>query len=159
MARERVDSFSEAKELYREHRPRTVAYVAPDIRAGELPVHGVNGTNMDGIAADFDALVTAERELAQLHDDLFAQLREANSLSGPLGDGSSPVTGPMRKAFLDRADVDGGVQAALVDYIEELFDVRSAILQTLSTYQGVDGDAAARLNRQMEQLDREVGDA
>lgn len=156
MAGDRVDSFTEAKELYRGHRPQSVAYFTPDIRAGAAPVHGAAGTNMDGIATDFDALVAAERELADLHDDLYDQLRAATALAGPLGDGSSPVTAHMRRAFLDRADIEGGVQAALVDYIEELFAVRSAILETLRTYQGVDGDAADRLNRQMAQMDREI---
>ncbi|HEY0447742.1 hypothetical protein [Actinophytocola sp.] len=158
MARERVDSFTEAKELYGEHkRPRHAAYVAPDITVGAAPQHGATGTGMDGIAADFDALVQAERELGDLHDELFTQLRAAAQLSEPLGDGTSPVTGPMRKAFLDRADMEGGVQAALADYIRELGDVRSAILQTLGTYQGVDGEAADRLRRQMDRFGGEVG--
>lgn len=157
MARERVDSFQEAKELYREHRPRSVeSYFSPDIRAGAMSSHGAVGTGMDGIAVDLDDLVRAERELAELHDDLFAQLRAATALDGPLGDGAGPVALHMRRAFLDRADLEGGVQAALVDYIEELFTVRSAILQTLAAYQGVDGELAARLNRQMAQLDQEV---
>jgi hypothetical protein len=156
MARERVDSFSEAKELYREHRPQSVAYFSPDIRAGAMPLHGAVGTGMDGIAVDLTALVQAERELAELHDDLFDQLRAANALDGPLGDGAGPVTIHMRRAFLNRADLEGGVRAALVDYIEELFTVRSAILQTLAAYQGVDSDLAARLNRQLAQLAQEV---
>lgn len=157
MARERVDSFHEAKELYREHRPQqSVAYFSRDVRAGAVPVHGAAGTNMDGIDVDLDALVLAERELAELHDDLFEQLRAATALSGPLGDGSGPVATHMRKAFLDRADVEEGVQAALVDYIEELLTVRSAIVQTLAAYQGVDNELAGRLHRQMAQLEREV---
>lgn len=156
MARERVDSFREAKELYREHRPQSVAYFSPDIRAGAAPVHGAAGTNMDGIDVDLDGLVLAERELAELHDDLFAQLQAATTLSGPLGDGSGPITTHMRKAFLDRADVEGGVQAALIDYMEELLTVRAAIVQTLSAYQGVDNELAGRLHRQMAQLEREV---
>ena len=156
MARERVDSFTEAKGLYRDQRPHSVAYFAPDIRAGAVPVHGAAGTNMDGIATDFDALATAERELAGLHDELVDQLRSANTLSDALSDGASPVSAPMRRAFLNRADVEGGVQAALVDYMEELFAIRMAILQTLQTYQGIDGDAVDRLNRQMAQMDREV---
>lgn len=156
MARERVDSFTEAKGLYREQRPQSVAYFAPDVRAGAAPVHGATGTNMDGIATDFDALVQAEKELAELYDDLFDQLRAAKGLTGPFGDGASPVTATMRRAFLDRADIEGGVQAALVDYIEELFDVRMAILQTLRTYEGIESDATALLNRQMRQMDRET---
>ncbi|GAB3433731.1 hypothetical protein [Actinophytocola sediminis] len=152
MVRERVDSFTEAKERYHEHRPQAVAYVSPDIRAGAAPTHSAAGTGMDGIAVDVDALVRAERELADLHDDLFAQLREAGTLTGPLGDGAGPVATHLRQAFLDRADLDGGVQAVLVDYLEELVTVRSAILATLGAYQGVDNDLAARLNRHLAQL-------
>lgn len=155
MARERVDSFSEAKERYGEHRPQSVAYFVPDIRAGAAPTHGAAGTGMDGIAVDLDALVRAERELAELHEDLFAQLRDADSLSGPLGDGGGPVANHLRRAFLDRADVEGGVKAALLEYIEELLVVRTAMMQTLGAYQGVDNDLASRLNQQMAQL-REV---
>ena len=148
MARERVDSFSEAKELYGEHKPpRPGAFAAPDVQAGAAPQHGAAGQNMDGIATDFDQLRQAERELAGLHDELVAHLRSAADLSGPLGDGSSPVTGPMRTAFADRADMAGGVQAALLDYIDELVAVRVAILDTLATYQGVDDEAVIRLNR------------
>lgn len=158
MARERVDSFGEAKERYRdEHRPRAVAHYAPDIRAGAMPAHGVAGTGMDGIVVDPDALLRAERELTELHDDLFAQLQEAESLTGPLGDGSGPVSDHLRRAFLDRAELEeGGVRAALADYLEELLTVRSAIVQTLGAYQGVDNDLATRLNQQMAQLEREV---
>jgi hypothetical protein len=80
-------------------------------------------------------------------------LKAAQHLMGPLGDGGGPVTGPMRKAFLARADVDGGVQAALLDYLEEMVAVRVAILNTLSTYEGVDGETTNRLARQMSQLE------
>jgi hypothetical protein len=152
MARERVDSFSEAKERFGEHRPQSVAYFVPDIRAGAAPTHGAAGTGMDGIAVDLDALVRAERELTELHDDLFAQLQAAESLSGPLGDGGGPVANHLRRAFLDRAALEGGVRSALLDYMKELLDVRLAIRQTLGAYQGYDNDLATRLNQQMAQL-------
>lgn len=157
MARERVDSFSEAKERYREQRTESTAYLVPDIRAGEASAHGSVGTGMDGIAVDPEALVRAERELAELHDDLLGQLRDAGTLAGPLGDGTSPVAAHLRRAFVNRADTEAGVRAALVDYLEELFAVRSAMLRTLEAYQGVDGDLAERLNRQLSQLAKETG--
>ncbi|MCA1655561.1 MAG: hypothetical protein LC635_03755 [Pseudonocardiaceae bacterium] len=156
MAGERIDNLSEAKRLQREHRERDVAYLMPDITAGPAAQHGVSGVDMDGIEADFAALRQAERDLAGLHDGLVQHLRDAAELTGPLGDGSTPVTGPMRRAFRSRADIEGGVQTALLDYLEELVAVRVAILNTLATYEGVDTDTANRLRRQMSQLE-EIG--
>ncbi|HWM06897.1 MAG TPA: hypothetical protein VNP92_31550, partial [Actinophytocola sp.] len=111
MAGKRVDSFTEAKELYGDHKgPRHGGYIVPDIRDNGLPMHGAAGTNMDGIATDFEELRQAELKLADLHDDLVGHLQAATELSGPLNDGTSPVTGPMRRLFKDRADMEGGVQ-------------------------------------------------
>jgi hypothetical protein len=154
MARERIDHLTEAKRLQREHRPHEdVAYLSPNITVGPGVEHGVTGVGMDGIEVDLGALRQAERDLAGLHDDLLGHLRAAQDLTGPLGDGGGPVTGPMRRAFMSRANVEEGVQAALVDYLEEMIEVRSAILSTLATYEGVDGETANRLARQMAQLE------
>jgi hypothetical protein len=153
MAGERIDNLTEAKRLQREHRQHDVAYFAPDVRMGAGVAHGVSGVGMDGIEVDLGALRQAERDLAGLHDGLVQHLKDAQDLTGPLGDGASPVTGPMRKAFLSRADMEGGVQTALLDYLEEMVAVRVAILNTLATYEGVDDDTANRLSRQMSQLE------
>lgn len=153
MAGDRIDNLTEAKRLQREHREEDVAYFLPGVASFGNVQHGVAGVGMDGIEADFATLRQAERDLAGLHDDLVAHLRDAAELTGPLGDGSSPVTGPMRKAFLDRADLEGGVQTALLDYMEELIAVRTAILQTLATYEGVETDTVDKLQRQASQLE------
>lgn len=153
MAGERIDSLSEAQRLRSEHRVVDVAHVVPDIDARQAAQHSVTGTGMDGIEADFAELRSAEKRLADLSDELLDQLREAQELTGPLGDGGGPVTGPMRRAFGERADMEGGVQAALADYLEELLAVRGAILATLDTYGAVDDEAANRLNRQAAELD------
>lgn len=155
MAGERIDNLSEAKRLQREYRPQAEAHFLPDVAAGPRPVHGVAGVGMDGIEADLDQLRQAERDLSQLHDGLVQHLKDATDLAGPLGDGTGPVTGPMRKAFRDRASMENGVQAALLDYLEELIAVRVTILDTLATYDGVDNEAANRLQRQVAYLDRE----
>lgn len=155
MAGDRVDSISEARKLYREHRRHRHEGHVTDYEAGPAPRYGVGGTGMDGVDVDLEQLRQAEHDLADLHDGLVDHLRAAQDLSGPLNDGTSPVTTPMRKAFRDRADPEGGVQAALVDYLDQLVAVRSAILDTLATYAGVDGDEADRLNRQLAYLDQE----
>jgi hypothetical protein len=147
MARERVDDFAEAKELSKEHKRVRHEKVGPDIHAGQLQVHGASGTSMDGIAADVDELIALSNTLASLRDDLSGHLAKAAQLAEPLEDGSSPVTGPMRKAFLQRADVDEGVQGTLVQYIEELDAVRQAISDTLVTYTGVDTEVGSRFDR------------
>jgi hypothetical protein len=156
MAGERIDSLTEARRLAREHRMHDVAHVTPDIKAGGRPEYGVTGTGLDGIEVDLNELRHAESELAALHDGLLVHLRDAVELAGPLGDGSSPVTGPMRRAFKDRADLEGGVQAALLDYIGELISVRAAILETLNAYDATDDDALTLLNQQAADLEREV---
>jgi hypothetical protein len=144
MGRHRVDSLAEAKELshdqhaVRPHRP------GPDIHAGHAQQHGATGQNVDGITADFQRLTELYGQLQSLRDRLVQQRAAAAELTTPFEDGTSPVTGPMRKAFHQRADVDGGVQGALDQYIGELDAVRTAIVNTLQTYQGVEGDAVAR---------------
>lgn len=153
MAGERIDNLTDAKRLSGEYRDELVAYLVPEVDRLPEVRHGVTGLGMDGIEADFETLRQAERDLAALHDDLLAHLRDAAELTGPLGDGSSPVTGPMRKAFRDRADLEGGVQTALLDYMEELIAVRFAILQTLATYEGVENDTVGQLRQQLSQLE------
>jgi len=153
MAGERIDNLTEAKRLRKEHREQDVIQFLPDVASFGNLRHGVTGVGMDGIEADFATLRQAERDLAGLHDDLLDQLKDAAELTGPLDDGSSPVTGPMRKAFRDRADLEGGVQTALLDYLEELISVRVAILQTLATYEGVENETVDRLRTQAGQLE------
>ncbi|MGB3441289.1 MAG: hypothetical protein WBA97_21265 [Actinophytocola sp.] len=153
MTGDRIDNLTEAKRLRREHGEQEYGYVLQDVASLGNVQHGVTGLGMDGIEADFTTLRQAERDLAGLHDDLVAHLRDAGELTGPLGDGTSPVTGPMRKAFFDRADLEGGVQTALLDYLMELISVRTAILQTLATYEGVETDTADRLRTQAAQLE------
>lgn len=147
MARERVDSFTEAAELSAEHKRVRPRKSGPDIHAGDAPTHGVAGQYMDGISADFQQLVTLQGELQGLLDDLAGQRAAAARLADPIEDGSSPVTGPMRKAFLQRADVNEGVVGALDQYIRELTAVRTAVVNTLNTYQGVEGEAVNRFGR------------
>jgi hypothetical protein len=147
MARERVDDFAEAKELSKEHKKVHHDKVGPDIHAGTLQVHGTSGQGMDGIAADIEELITLSNTLGGLRDKLMGHMATATRLTEPLEDGTSPVTGPMRKAFHQRADVDEGVQGTLGQYIEELDAVRQAIGLTLDTYRGIDTDAGARFDR------------
>jgi hypothetical protein len=147
MGRERVDSFTEAKELSAEHKRVRHGKTGPDIHAGDLQVHGASGQGMDGIAADYEQLVALNSRLMGLRDRLAAHQAEATELTGPLTDGSSPVTGPMRKAFLQRADVQEGVQGVLQRYLKEVEAVIGAVNSTLNTYRGVDGSAGSRFDR------------
>jgi hypothetical protein len=153
MAGDRIDNLTEAKRLQKEHKEQHVIEALPDVASFGNLRHGVTGVGVDGIEADFDTLRQVESDLARLHDDLLAHLKDAAELTGPLGDGTSPVTGPMRKAFLDRADLEGGVQTTLLDYMEELIDVRFAIVQTLATYEGVENDTVDQLRKHAGQLE------
>ena len=153
MAGERIDNLTDAKRLSGEYREELVAYWVPEVNQLPATQHGVTGVGMDGIEADFATLREAERELTGLHDELYRLFKDAADLTGPLDDGTSPVTGPMRKAFRDRADLEGGVQTALFDYMEELMKVRLAIVQTLATYEGVENETVGELRRQLGQLE------
>jgi hypothetical protein len=153
MARERIDNLSEADRLKHEYKQHHQAYFDPNITPFVGGQHGVTGQSIDGIEADFAMLRDAERKLADLHDQLMSHYRAAEELTEPLSDGTSPVTGPMRKLFHSRADVEGGVQATLLDYMEELINVRVAILQTLQTYEGVEGETVNQLQRQTLELE------
>lgn len=147
MGRERVDSFTEAKHLSEDHKKVRPDKTGPDIHAGGLHAHGASGVGMDGISVDYAELTRLNGQLQGLRDKLVEQQSRAAELTGPLADGSSPVTGPMRKAFFQRADVQEGVQGTLQDYIKELEAVMAAISNTLNTYQGVDGFAGSRFEQ------------
>lgn len=153
MGRERIDNLTEAKHLRHEYREQDVIYAVPEISGVSGGRHRVDAVGMDGIQADFESLRQAERDLAEAHDDLVKLMVKASDLTGPLTDGNSPVTGPMRTAFHSRADAEGGVQAALTQYIHELVEVRVGILETLATYEGVENEAVGRLQRQINQLE------
>src|SRR4051794_38036748 len=99
MARERIDNTAEAKKLARSDHPKHVPYVNPNDHVGARPAYQVSGTGMDGIDVDLPKLAETEATLGRLQDRLMEHLRTADRLSGPLADGSSPVTVPMRKAF------------------------------------------------------------
>jgi hypothetical protein len=155
MARERLETFGDVRRhdkdpRYDRVRPQDVN---PDNHVGPAPVHTVTGTGMDGLEVDLPRLAKAQEELAALHDDLLAHANLALDLTHPPRDGQSPIVAHMRRAFAERADVEGGVQKVLHDYLTELVNVRSAILATLGTYQALDAEAVAMLNRQTAELD------
>lgn len=129
--------------------------VNPDDSVGDRPVHAVDGTGMDGFEVNLGQLIRTERDLAGTHDILQAYMTESTKLAGPLRDGHSPVAKHMQRAFFERADLDGGLQQALREYMRELFSIRKALLATLNSYQALDADAVDRLNRQMAELDGE----
>jgi len=159
VTRERIDNAGEARHLLKEHPLNRPTNVRPDDSVGAAPVHAVGATGMNGVEVDLTMLSQTEKELAGLHDELVGQLADAGRLTTPLSDGSSPVTGPMRTAFLQRADADGGVQATLRDYLLQLLKVRQAILETLRGYAAIDTEAIARLTDQSAALEAGVGNA
>jgi hypothetical protein len=104
---------------------------------------------MTGFQLDPDAMVEAYRRLAVLRAELDGHRKTAIRLADPLlnGTAKNPVAKKMRWAFHDRADTDGGVQAVLQDYIDELDDIQDAIRITLATYTDLDSAAAAAMPR------------
>lgn len=151
--RERIDNLSDARRLRDDYQRPRAERVAPDDHVGPRSSHAVAGTDMNGIEADLNMLAEAERELAVLCDKLLQQHSVASALKEDPGDGHSPISHHMRRAFFDRADLSsGGVEGVLEDYLHELFDVRIGLLDTLASYRGVDEFATAELNRQMTAL-------
>jgi hypothetical protein len=153
---ERIDNVADAERLAKKYKPVPVKNVNPDDHVGPRQVYQVTATGMNGVQVDLGKLDATEKRLAALHEQLVRHLETATGLTGPLKDGSSPVTGPMRHAFLQRADAEGGVQKVLRDYLSELARVRVAILQTLATYEAMDSDAADLLNAQIDDLNLEI---
>ena len=89
------------------------------------------------------AMSAAFKELDQHMRDLASYQAVAADLYRALPDGHSPIAPQMRKAYKDRADFDGGVQAVLQDYLDELADIRDSIAMSSATYSELDQGAAA----------------
>jgi hypothetical protein len=107
---------------------------------------GVEAEDVDGIDLDPEALAAAERKLGEQYYELAGYLAQAKGLEGKLHDGETPVAGPMGKAFNLRASTgEGGVQATLQAYLDELASLRESIRQAGATHQNFDADAAAEL--------------
>jgi hypothetical protein len=153
---ERVRSRAEARELRdewraelreerREDRERLHASdVAAPTGAGAAIIVAEDG---DGIDLDLDQLNAATAALDQRYQEIAGYLREAVELDGRLADGSSPVTRPMRRAFGIRGGAEeGGIQAALRAYLEELDAMRVAIRQVGALHQAQDEQAALAMN-------------
>ena len=160
MARHRIEDIDDVRQLDKDPNFQRVhaKNVNTDAHVGPRPVHSVAGTGMNGVQVDIQGLLDTERELGDLHDDLVEQRNQATVLTGPLPDGQSPVAEHMRRAFFERADLDGGLQRILDEYLYEIFAVRQAILQTLNSYQAMDNYAAERLRQHAADLAHEEED-
>jgi hypothetical protein len=148
MARERIDSRAEAREAREKYHEEAVMYLAPRTHAGPKGTFGVAGTGMDGIEVDPQALIAADRELDRLHRRLLDHLRDADKLADQLHDGKTLVSRHMRRKFLDKVEAEGGLKAALEDYLDELKDVQIRVRESLAAYQDLDTDGAARIRSQ-----------
>ncbi|MGM1060554.1 hypothetical protein [Saccharothrix sp. Mg75] len=103
----------------------------------------------DRIELDFDRLEEARARLDQLQDVLVEQLRQAQDLGEPIGDGKGPVALHMRRAFRERGGaVGGGVQVALKSYLDELIALRDALGQVGATHRAEDAMIAEAMRRQ-----------
>ncbi|OLR90818.1 hypothetical protein [Actinokineospora bangkokensis] len=119
-----------------------VAAVPERVRETARGDHSVQGENMDGVQLSPAELQATEAELGALQSQLEAQLALARSLTEPLHDGTGPVAAPMRREFLHRADAEGGVEAALHEYIAEVAQVRTWIGEALAAYTATDAERA-----------------
>jgi hypothetical protein len=146
-----VRNLTEAKELRKKYAgadrdPKHIEHardVAEPTGAGSAGVQAEDG---DGIDLDLEAVEAAQRKLGQHYLELSAYLERAKSLDGQLNDGKGPVAEPMGKAFTLRAGADeGGVQAMLRAYLEELSSLRESIRRVGSTHQEFDQQSAAGL--------------
>ena len=108
----RVRSEADAERL--RHELRHDGHHGHDRHGGHGGRHGhaeefapLSGAGHAGVAADGSGVVeldpgefaAADAELARRYDEVAGYLRQAMELEGPLADGASPVTAPMRTAF------------------------------------------------------------
>lgn len=133
MSSHRVSDWDDARSLHKqfaksEHKPARRVQDAAS-------VHDPSGAGNAELVADDSGTIeldpaeiaAADAELAQRQDELAGYLRQAGQLASPLKDGSSPVAEHLRKAFEVRGSADGGVQATLQQYLDELSALRDAI--------------------------------
>ena len=97
---------------------------------------------MSEFELDPAAMQAAFNDLDQHMRDLAAYQAVAANLYRTLPDGHSPIAPQMRKAYKDRADFHGGVQAVLQDYLDELADIRDNISMSTASYAELDAGAA-----------------
>ncbi|MBM7770595.1 hypothetical protein JOD54_000799 [Actinokineospora baliensis] len=135
-----VHNAREAEALRAERKLVGLVESVPDVVAGPRGDFTVTGGG-DVVEVDYAALERAERELAELHDDLIRQRDAAHELGDPLAAGAGPVAAAMSRSFLGRADTTDGVRAVLSHYIEELAEVRATIRASLVAYRSVDEHA------------------
>jgi hypothetical protein len=145
MAGERIQNERDARNLLDQHKVAKAGRSDVVVQVGPKADHRMAGAGMDGFEIDQDAMINAHRELGDLRKQLEGQLETARQLAEPLQDGTSLVATQMRKAYVDRADPDGGVQAVLSDYLDELDEIRDAIRMSLEMYGDMDADAARGL--------------
>ena len=145
MAQERIENEHDARAAKddfhkpKHHKSNVTVHVGPK---GD---HTMTGVGMDGFELDPDAMRQASDELARHRARLEDYKTTAMRLADHLPDGGSPVAHEMRRAYLDRADTDNGVQAVLEDYIAELTEIQTAIQSTLQAYDNLDSNAAAAM--------------
>lgn len=141
---DKADARRLLRELPKEHHTGPVAkadQVEAPRGAGSAELVGDAGR----IELDPAEIAAAQAELDRRHEELSALLTHAGELEAPLRDGSGPVSVHLRKAFGIRGSADGGVQAILRDYLDELAALRDAIRQAADTYQRNEADTGDAL--------------
>jgi hypothetical protein len=101
---------------------------------------------MSTFEVDLGAMRKAFGELEEARAKLLGYQRRAADLasrSHHLPDGTSPIAPQMRKAYVDRSDLDGGLQEVLTEYLGELTDIQNMIQATIDAYQAADARSAA----------------
>lgn len=114
---------------------------------------------MSTFEVDLGAMRKAFGELEDARAKLLGYQRQAADLanrSHHLPDGTSPIAPQMRKAYVDRSDLDGGLQDVLTDYLEELTDIQTMVQATLEAYQEADARSAADARRMAQQTPGEA---
>lgn len=147
MAGERIEDVRDARGLREDFKKPKRHTNDVTVQVGPKAEHGMTGVGMDGFEFDPAEMHRALDDLARHRDALVAYQKKAAELAHELPDGGGPVARQMRRAYLDRADPDNGVQAVLRDYIEELDQIQGAIMMTLQAYRNLDANAAAAITR------------
>ncbi|MDQ2587651.1 hypothetical protein [Saccharothrix yanglingensis] len=144
-----VEDAQRVRGELREERDEVVAVRSAPGRPTSADAPRIVAEAGDRIELDFDRLEEARARLDQLQDVLVEQLRQAQDLGEPIGDGKGPVALHMRRAFRERGGaVGGGVQVALKSYLDELVALRDALGQVGATHRAEDAMIAEAMRRQ-----------
>jgi hypothetical protein len=108
---------------------------------------------MSSFQVEIEAMQEAYKALVQHRAELEQQRARAAELTDSVPLSTAPrkdrVANKLHEIYRGRADADGGVQAVLDDYLDELDEIQNTIRTTLEAYAAGEREAIARYQGQV----------